>query len=695
MFTNAKLRINLSILAIVFSVLPVKISANSQKKVSSGSITLHGLFQDHAVLQKGQQVPIWGKGTDGETVTVTFNGQNVSTTVTDGKWKVVLNPMDYGGPYNLIVQGSNTIKLSDIYVGEVWICSGQSNMEYSLPANEAPAAANPLVRTFKIPRADGYIPSPRSDIESNSVWRVSTPTTTAGYFSAVGYYFARKLSETLNVAVGIIHASYGGTYIEAWTSLSMQKAVPELQPVLSYWNGKNSNDPWYPANLYNGMIHPIAPYAIKGFCWYQGESLVSNGALYRDQLPALVQDWRNLWKAGDLPFYIVQLPNYGALQTDPDKSIGGWKAVQEAQLLAMRHMKNVGLAVTIDVGDMNDIHPKNKRDVGTRLALSALAKTYQKNLTYSGPIYNSMTIESNSIRLKFDNAENMVAKDGGKLTGFAICGSDNNLVWGNATIDGNTIIVNSPSVSAPTCVRYAWHSYTPIFNLFNTDGLPASPFRTDCPTGIINNLPTEAPSIDVTPPTVPTNLAGKAASQTAINLTWTKSDDAVGVTSYRIYRNGAEIGTSTTTSYADKGLTASTKYTYSVAAYDAAGNASAQCTAVNVTTKTEVPTNTPTISDNDENQKESNLSQNYPNPFNATTSIQYLVVNTEYIVLRIFDIHGREVTTLVNEQKNAGTYTVEWDSTDYAGQQVGSGMYFYQLKTGKGEVETKTMMFSK
>ena len=490
---NIKRIISLLVIALIVSAFSVKLFAN---------ITLHGLFQDHMVLQKGQLVPIWGKGADGEVVTVRFNGQNVSTTVVDGKWKVELSPMDYGGPYSCIIQGSNSITLSDVYVGEVWICSGQSNMEYGLPDDEQPTKSYPLIRTLKVPAQAGYISSPRTEVNLNGkIWRVAMAGNTSGYFNAVGYYFARTLSDSLHVAVGILNATLGGTYVESWTSLAMQQAVPELQPVVSFWKGrKDSTAGWYLSNLYNGIIHPIAPFAIRGFCWYQGESGVDNGALYRDQLPALVQDWRNLWKAGDLPFLIVQLPNLGPLQTDPDNTAGGWKAVQEAQLLAMRHMNNVGLAVTIDIGDMNNIHPTNKRDVGTRLGLSALANTYQKSLTYSGPIYKSMAIEGSSIRLQFDHAENMMAKGGGSLTGFAISGSDNNFVWGNATIDGNTIVVNSPSVNAPTCVRYAWHSNTPIISLFNTAGLPASPFRTDCPTNIISNLPT-----DITPPSVPEN----------------------------------------------------------------------------------------------------------------------------------------------------------------------------------------------
>lgn len=478
------------------------VSAFSEKIVAN--ITMHGLFQNHMVLQKGKVAPVWGKGAEGEAVTVTFNGQTVSTTVVDGNWKVELSPMDYGGPYSLKIQGNNTITLSDVYVGEVWVCSGQSNMEYTLPNDEAPTVSYPLVRTLKIPRPQGYISSPRTEIESGKVWRVSTPSETAGFFNAVGYYFARTLSDSLHVAVGILNTAVGGTYVESWTSLAMQQAVPELQPVVTYWNGKQDKqtEPWYLSNLYNGIIHPIAPFAIRGFCWYQGESGVENGALHRDQLPALIQDWRNLWKEEDMPFLIVQLPNMGSLQTTPDNGSAGWKAVQEAQLLAMRHMNNVGLAVTIDIGEMNNIHPKNKWDVGKRLGLSALANTYQKNITYSGPIYKSMTIEGSSIRLQFDHAENMVAKDGGALTGFAISGADKNFVWGNATIDGNTIVVNSPSVSAPMHVRYAWHSNTPIISLFNTAGLPASPFRTDCPTGIISNLPTDVPSIHIAPSSV-------------------------------------------------------------------------------------------------------------------------------------------------------------------------------------------------
>lgn len=443
-----------------------------------GNIVLHKLFQDHMVLQQGQAVPIWGTGSNGEVVSVSFNGQNISTTVSNGKWKIVLDTMNYGGPYKMVVQGANIITLQDIYVGEVWLCSGQSNMEYSLPDSEAPTVSNPLIRTIKIPKSNGYIPSPLTDIERGA-WYVSTPSTTAGYFSAVGYYLARTLSDSLKVAVGIINATYGGTNVEAWTSLATQQTSSQLLPVLSYWKGKDSTKEWYPANLYNGMIHPIAPFAIKGVCWYQGETVTSNGVPYSYQLQALIQDWRNLWGVGNFPFNIVQLPNYGPVQTAPDEGTSGWKAVQEAQFLTMRKMQNVGMVVTIDIGDTGNIHPTNKLDVGYRLGLWALANTYSKNITYSGPLYKSMAIEGSSIRLKFDHAENMVAKGGGELTGFAISGPDKKFVWGNAKIDGTSIVVSSPQIKSPTIVRYAWHSNTPIFNLYNKAGLPASPFRTD------------------------------------------------------------------------------------------------------------------------------------------------------------------------------------------------------------------------
>lgn len=461
---------------------------------AQGATTLaaHGLFQNHMVLQQGQPVPVWGTGPDGEVVTVTINGKSATATVSGGKWKAMLDPMNYGGPYVMTIRSvSKTITLSDVYVGEVWLCSGQSNMEYWLPPAQAPTVDHPLIRTVNIRRTAGRILDPRSEIEPTP-WRVSTRAETAGYFTAVGYYFALTLSASLNVAVGIINSSYGGTHIETWTSRAMQEAVPELQPVLPYWE---PYDPslHHPADLYNGMIHPLAPFAIKGVCWYQGESRMDHGVPYRDQLPALIQDWRNLWQANDLPFNIVQLPSYGSPpQTIPDSSTGGWKAVQEAQLLAVRHMNNVGLAVTLDCADPTNpdqIHPPNKQPVGHRLALWTLANTYGRSLSFSGPLYKSMRIEGNHIRLTFDHADGMRAANGGALTGFAICGADMNFVWGDATIEGDEIVVSSPLVPAPTVVRYAWSNISPLFSLFNQDGLPASPFRTDCPTGIIADLP--------------------------------------------------------------------------------------------------------------------------------------------------------------------------------------------------------------
>jgi len=560
------------------------------------ALAAHGLFQSHMVLQKGQSLPVWGTGTDGEVVTVSINGQSATGTVSGGKWKAVLAPMGYGGPYTMTIQGaSKTITLTDVYVGEVWLCSGQSNMEWTMRQAEWPAVDHPLVRSIRIARSNGHVPVPRSGIIGGT-WQVAKKSTPAGYFSAVGYHFARTLSESLNVAVGVINSSWGGSTIEAWTSLSMQQAVPELEKVVPYWEGKES-DYRYPANLYNGMIHPLAPFAIRGVCWYQGESLPAHGALYRDQLPAMIKDWRNLWRAPDMPFNIVQLPAYGTPQTAPDSGIGGWKAVQEAQLLAMRHLKNVGLAVIIDSEDPTNLHPPNKQPVGYRLGLWALANTYGRSIAYSGPLYKSMRIEGNSIRLGFDHANGMMARAGGALTGFAICGADKKFVWGNARIEGNEIVVSSPSVTSPTIVRYAWAT-SPLFSLFNRDGLPDSPFRTDCPTALLSGLPSWE-TRDTQAPTVPTSLKGSVASCTSVNLTWNASSDPStgsgqapvnssgapsGVVGYLIYRNGVEVGYSRTTSFRDTGLSAETAYTYRVAAYDGAGNQSGQSTQVTATT---------------------------------------------------------------------------------------------------------------
>jgi sialate O-acetylesterase len=469
------------------------------------------------VLQRGRQVPIWGTAAPGERVTVLLGTQRLSAVADDeGKWSVTLPAMKAGGPYTLVIAGRNTIALRDVLVGDVWVCSGQSNMQWSVQgsanATEEVAAANyPQIRLFSVPQVAAD--APQSDCQG--AWVECSPATIPG-FSAVGYFFGRELHKALNVPVGLINTSWGGTPAEAWTSRPSLETCELCTPILERWDaaladlpnikakydadmakwredaatakaeGKPEpprpgahwalNKAWQPAALYNGMIAPLIPFGIRGAIWYQGESNAGRAYQYRELFPAMIRDWRRNWGAGQFPFLFVQLANFMARKPDPGES--AWAELREAQLMTLS-LPKTGMAVIIDIGDANDIHPKNKQDVGLRLALAAERIAYKQNVAYSGPMYRSMTIEGSTIRLRFKDTDGgLVAKDGPGLKGFAIAGEDKRFVWADAQIEGNTVVVWSDQVPKPVAVRYAWAD-NPECNLYNGAGLPASPFRTD------------------------------------------------------------------------------------------------------------------------------------------------------------------------------------------------------------------------
>lgn len=630
---------------------------------SSPNPYLDPIFKDHMVLQRGIGDPIWGWTNSGATVTVSVAGKSVSAKAgADGAWRVNLPELLVGGPYDLTVEGPQAVTLHDVLVGDVWVCSGQSNMEFGigngLNSEQEIAAANyPQIRLFTVPKQTSLIPK----VLANGQWQVCTPDSikeqgTWNGFSAVGYFFGRDLNQKLNIPIGLIQSSWGGTPAEAWTSdRNLSQKLAEFKPAMSElleareaaragkpvamtqlvseWYGQNDpgavqgwegldfddskwqtmslpnyfefvgdpdlvsfhgiiwfrkevdlpdglagkdailhlyaddNDttwvngkqvgytegyqdarsyavsggllhpgrnfvavrvldtgglggiygkseqltlefpgaqtvplagPWlyrkstnlndlpitpmdpanpsFPTVLYNGMISPIAGFGIKGVIWYQGENNAGRAYQYRTLLPTLIADWRQHWGEGAFPFYIVQLANWQTPSAQPGED--NWAELREAQFLTAAHVQNSGLAVTIDIGDPNDIHPKNKQEVGRRLSLVALAKSYGEKISYSGPVYKSMKVESASIRLYFTDLEGGLVAKGGSLTGFAIAGSDRKFVWADAKIDGNTVVVSSQTVAAPTEVRYAW-SINPVCDLYNEAGLPAVPFRTD------------------------------------------------------------------------------------------------------------------------------------------------------------------------------------------------------------------------
>lgn len=613
------------------------------------------IFTDNMVLQRDRADAVWGWTTPGAAVKVSFAGKSADAVAgADGKWLVTLPPVPAGGPYTLTAAGPETVTLQNVLVGDVWICSGQSNMEWEViqsgNAQEEITAANfPKIRHIRIPHVTAA--QPQAGFSGVS-WQVCSPET-AGGFTAVGYYFARKLNQELDVPIGLIHSSWGGTIAEAWASkealLPMQdfnSSIEELDrqaklppPTISPqddWYAKNDpgsaaaswsaaalddagwstmNQPaqwgassvgelisfdgvvWFrrtvdipagaagkeanlhlgaiddedtawvngqkigatenfaphrvykvpagmlkagantiavrvldvngnggftgpdtemklavagseaislagpwkyklgadltktaayprragsnpniPTVLYNAMIAPLVPYGVKGAIWYQGESNASRAMQYRKLLPTVIADWRQRFGQGEFPFYIVQLANF--MQANPQPIESEWAELREAQALVAKAVPNSGLAVAIDIGDAADIHPKNKQDVGKRLALEALAKTYGKPIVSSGPAFKEAKAEGATIRLLFSSVGGgLVAKDGA-LKGFAIAGEDRKFVWAQAKIDGDAIVVSAPQVPKPVAVRYAWAN-NPDATLFNKEGLPAAPFRTD------------------------------------------------------------------------------------------------------------------------------------------------------------------------------------------------------------------------
>jgi sialate O-acetylesterase len=623
-------------------------------------VKLVSLFSDNMVLQRDKPLPVWGTADPGGEVTVRIQQQSKKTKVSDnGTWQVTLDPMPAGGPHELQVIGRETVTLKNVMIGEVWVCSGQSNMEMPVAGwgrvldyrKEIATADYPNIRLYQVKHTISKTPL---DTVNCPGWSACSPETVPE-FSAAAYFFGRMLYSELQIPIGLVHTSWGGTVAEAWTSGPALKTMPyfvqkiaEMESTRTYtmaeyesamaarkikigqgdagykngqpvWNdpqvdltdwqtmqlptkwevagypgldgimwfrkdivipesmlssdvtlhlgpindidvtwfngeqvgsisdanahriyplakslihsGKNSivvrvedignvgglwaepeqmflaggngqkiplagewrckigfdtqtlgpqpqspDNPNQPSVLFNAMLHPLMPYAIRGAIWYQGESNASRANQYRTLFPLMIKDWRANWQQGDFPFLFVQLANFQKKQTRPEQD--SWAELREAQLQTLA-LPNTGMAITIDIGEVEDIHPKNKQEVGRRLALNALHLVYGKEIEYSGPIYTSMQVEGNKIRLHFDHvAQGLVAKDSNELKGFTICGEDKKFVWATAKIDGETIVVSSPVVAHPVAVRYAW-AFNPIANLYNKAGLPASPFRTD------------------------------------------------------------------------------------------------------------------------------------------------------------------------------------------------------------------------
>lgn len=495
---------------------------------ASAEVRLPAVFGDNMVLQRDMPVPVWGWADAGEKVTVKAAGQTVTAAPgSDGKWSAKLAPLSVGGPITVTVSGKNTITMNNVLVGEVWFCSGQSNMQMSVKSSndsekEIAAANFPQIRLLSVPLRGTQEPQ----AEFQGKWQQCSPESVAN-FSAAAYFFGRELYKNLNVPIGLIHCSWGGSSCEAWVKRSILEADPQYKELLEKWDRDCENyDPakvkaafetqmakWRkdaaaakaagkevpraprnpgdirtgqhrPANLYNGMLYACMPYAIRGALWYQGETNAGRAYQYRDLFPLMIKSWRDEWKQGDFPFYFVQLANYMAEKPEPSES--GWAELREAQTMTLK-LPHTGQAVIIDIGEAKDIHPKNKQDVGKRLALWALAKDYGKNIVFSGPMFKSAEKQDNKMVVHFDHVGGgLVAKNGPALKGFAVAGADHKFVWADAQIVGDTVVVSSSQVSAPVAVRYAWAD-NPVCNLYNQAGLPACPFRSDDWPGVTAN----------------------------------------------------------------------------------------------------------------------------------------------------------------------------------------------------------------
>lgn len=631
---------------------------------SFANVTLPKIFNDNMVLQRDVKVPVWGWASKGEKVTITFAGKKYTTTPdASGKWMTYLAPLAVGGPYEMVIKGKNEITLKNILMGEVWLCSGQSNMEMPLAGwgkikdyqKEISGANYPNLRLFTVPQRMSE--KPKSDIE-NGKWEECSPTTIAN-FSASAYFFGRNLYRELNIPIGLIHSSWGGTVAETWVSAGAIKTLPDFKAQIQLmegldwnklretsslkakewndyvekndlglsqhwedanltdndwktmllpqlWEGAGLNDfdgivwfrqeiilteaeaaagitiklgliddsdvsfvngtkvgsildmynapreykvdakilhkgkniiavriidngggggiwgdakdlnyvsttgvhslanEWkykpavktegarpevnlgpnsYPTLLYNAMIYPLLPLAIRGAIWYQGEANTARAYQYQTLFPTLINDWRAQFNNPQMPFIFAQLANYMPAHKEPGES--DWAELREAQAKTLS-IPNTGMAVLIDIGEAGDIHPKNKQDVGYRLSLPALKMVYGKNIVYSGPSYKSMKVEGNKIRLTFDNVgSGLVTKDKyGYVKGLAIAGENKKFVWAKAYLEGNEVVVYSDAIANPVAVRYAWADNPDDASLYNKEGLPASPFRTDSWEGI-------------------------------------------------------------------------------------------------------------------------------------------------------------------------------------------------------------------
>lgn len=544
MFATTVFRLRSSVaLALTAAVLALTAAA------ARADVKLPALVSSGMILQRGGPVNIWGWAADGEAVTVSFRGKTAQGTAKDGKFNVQIDPGEAGGPFELTVAGKNTLALKDVWVGDIWVCGGQSNMEWTIAADSkedkdiaAADAPDVKLRLFKVAKS----PKARPVDDVTGSWTGAEPKTTIG-FSAVGYFFGRHLRAKMpEVPIGLIYSNWGGTNAETWTSREALASVPQYKALLDGFDkqveafekdpaaaekaaqntpakpGKKaaSANPAAanrPACLFNGMIHPLLNHKIKGAIWYQGESNAGAAWAYRTLFPLMIKSWRDAWGCGDFPFYFVQLAPFQAIAKEPGES--NWAELREAQGHTEATVKNTGMAVILDVGHETDIHPTPKKPVGERLALLALKHAYGQDVVWSGPRLAKCEIAGGKAVITFDHANGglvghefeasdtrknkagqptgsawrvKAGSDTKKINGFAVCGADRKWHWAEAAITGdNQVTVSCKDVAEPVAVRYGWSQH-PMGNLFNKAGLPANAFRTDDFPGITQPKPAPA-----------------------------------------------------------------------------------------------------------------------------------------------------------------------------------------------------------
>jgi len=443
------------------------------------AIRLPAIVGNHMVVQANADPKIWGWAHPSEEIEARFLGKKLKVVADkDGHWECKLGKIKAGTKFDIELSAENSLTIRDVLAGEVWLCSGQSNMAFELrrttgASSELESYVYPQIRFFKVGREQSI--TPQQDLKG--AWSIYTPQTASG-FSAVGYYFAKELNQELNTPIGMIESTWGGTKAAVWIS----KDVFSKDPALYYASNSIQSDagplpsvPRMPSCLFNSMINPITPFTLRGIIWYQGESNSDRPQAYKPLFQALINDWREKWNNAQLPFLYVQLPGW---QGNPG-SEGAWAELREAQRNALS-LPKTGMTVTLDLNnDPTELHPPNKQPIGHRLALAALGIVYRQKVSYEGPILISAKPECNGIRCRFSHAgKGLRTKDGKWLAGFELCGTDRRFTPAQANIEGASVLVQSAAVPNPVGIRYAWADF-PMCNLENSDGLPAPPFVSD------------------------------------------------------------------------------------------------------------------------------------------------------------------------------------------------------------------------